>query len=167
MKQPIKLGFVLSQVSVNQLTYEFIHASNKYLRVNDDVDICGFWVNDGPRPIQNTFAMMPLIDCYAWSGHTIATSLHTLSRILSYPGVNRKDRIYYYAYDMDHLRLPGNMRSWDGLQQLIFHPKVDIVVRSEDAFNIIKSTLKTPTAIIDGFDINGFKKLIEETNGKI
>ena len=160
-----RIGFVVSQLGVNQLSYDIINSSNEYLSRNDDVDISLYWVNDGPRVLQPAFACFCLYELYGFSGHTICTSLHTLSRALAYPGPNRNPYIYYMSYEMDYLRLP--QRNWESINQLLNHPKVKIIVRSEAHYDIYKSTWREPTGIVPDCNIEKLKAIIwPESSGE-
>lgn len=136
-----KLGFVTSQMGPSQVCYDIIKSSNEYLASQDDVDISLYWISDGPRVIEPRFACFPLIETFAFPGHTVCTNLHTLSRVLSYPGPNRSKYIYLMDYNLDYNKIPPQGRSWEQLNGLYNHPKVKVIVRSESHADILSSTL--------------------------
>lgn len=155
-----KIGWVVSRLGPDQLCYDIIRSSNEYLQSKDDVDISLFWIQDGPRIIQPRFACMSLYELYGYPGVTIATSLHTLSRALDYPGPNRHSKIYFYDYNLDYLRLPQQMRNWEQLNTLYCHPKVEVIVRSEDHANIIKSVFRSVVGIVPDANIEKIRDII-------
>lgn len=157
-----KIGFVVGRLGPSQLCYDIIRSSNNYLSINDDVDICLFWVLDGPKPAQPRFSCMPIIECFAYPGNVIATDLHTLSRTLSYPGPHRNRFIYFYDYNLDYTKIPHQMRKWDELNSLYNHQKVQLIARSENHAEILTAAFKKPIGIVEDYNIEKFKEIIYE-----
>jgi hypothetical protein len=154
-----KLGFVISHLTVNQLSYQLISNANRLLGERDDVDVSIFFANDGPRVVQPRFACYCLFEAFGYNGHTIATSIQTASRVLSYPGPNR-NQLWWYMWDLDWLRLPAESRQYEQLAQLYMNPKFNLVVRSADHFNIVKSVWREPASIIEDANIEEFAQLV-------
>lgn len=157
-----KLGFVVSNIGPTQICYDIIKQSNDYLSHSDDVDVCLFWISDGPKPLQPKFACMPLIEAYAFNGHIIATDIHTLSRVMDYPGPNRNNRILFYDYNLDYLRIPQQMRNWDQFNVLYNNDKVDLIARSEAHAEILHSIFRPVKGVVENCDISKLKDLIND-----
>lgn len=155
-----KIGWVISAMQPGQLQYDIIRSSNEYLSSNDDVDISLFWIQDGPRVIQPNFACFSLFELYGYPGVAISTSLHCLSRTLDYPGPARAGKVYFYDYNLDYLRLPPQMKQWEQLNSLYNDHKVEIIVRSQDHYNIISSVFKKPIGIVENCNIEKLKEII-------
>lgn len=156
-----KIGLVVSQLSANQLSYQLIHSTNKLLSQRDDTDVSLFWINDGHRPVKPNFACMPLFECFAYTGITIATSIHTASRILTYPGPNRHPWLYWYCYDLDWLRLPAQQRQFESLATLYNHPKIRLIARSEEHAEILTSVWKPPIGVVPDCNVELLAGLAE------
>lgn len=156
-----KIGVVVNQLSPNQICYDIIKNTNDYLSRSDNVDVTLFWVNDGPRIIQPKFACMHIFEAYGFHGDvTIATSIQTASRIIDYPGPNR-GKLLYWIYDIDYLRLPAQQRSWEGLSSVYLNNKLKLVSRSETHSEIINSVWRTPSGVMESFDIEKVLELIK------
>lgn len=155
-----KLGFVVSALGPSQVCYDIIKSANDYLSVADDVDICLFWVVDGPRPVQPRFACMNIIEAYAYDGNIIATNLHTLSRVMSYPGPNRSGNIWFYDYNLDYTKIPAQGRSWEGFKDLYNNPKVELIARSASHSEILTSVFRSPKAIVENCNVSEFSRII-------
>ncbi len=153
-----KLGFVVNHLSINQISYELISSANKMLSHRDDVDVSIFWSSDGPRVVKPNFACYCLYEVFGFTGHTVATSLQTASRILSYPGPNQH-KMYYYMMDLDWLRLPN--KQFEQLRDVYLSPKLNLIARSQDHFNIISSVWKKPLGIVEDANVEGFAELIK------
>jgi hypothetical protein len=147
-----KIGVVFNQVGPNQLYYQFALQANRLLSQRDDVDISGYWINDGPRTVQPNFALMPLFEAYAFHGITVATSLNTCARVLEYPGPNRYKCIYFYCFDLDWLRL--QQKQYEQISSIYMHQKVQLIARSEDHAKIIESVWRRPFAVMENFDLS-------------
>lgn len=155
-----KIGWFVSHMGPSQLNYDIIRSSNEYLSHNDDIDISLYWVQDGHRIIEPRFAMMPMFEIYGFPGAVIATSLHTLSRVLDYPGPARHGKVYLYDYNLDYLRLPPQMRQWEQLNSLYCNPKVEVIARSEDHANIIKSIFRPVVGIVPDANVAKLQEII-------
>jgi hypothetical protein len=155
-----KIGFLVSQLGPSQLCYDIIKNSNDYLANADDVDICLFWISDGHKPLEANFACMPLIEAYGYNGNIIVTDLHSLSRVMSYPGPNRASKIWFYDYNLDYTKIPAQMRSWEGLSQLYYHPKVELIARSQSHAEILNSVFREPKAIVENCNVSELCRII-------
>lgn len=156
-----KIGWVVSSLTPGQLQYDILRSSNEYLQSRDDLDISLYFVQDGPRVIQPRFACMNLFELYGFPGVAICTSLHTLARTLDYPGPQRNNqKIFFYDYNLDYLRMPQQMRQWEQLNGLYCHPKVEIISRSDSHADILKSVFKPVAGICPDANIVKLKEII-------
>lgn len=153
-----KIGLLVDQLQPTQMLYQFVTSANKFLQKNDWADFCIFYRNFGALSIQPNFGTFTASEAFNYAGLTIATDIIGAQSILKWPGPNR-NKLYYYMNDLEWLSL-RNTFNYEAMASVYLHPKLNLICRSQEHFDLINAVWKTPYCIIENGDAAKFAGLI-------
>lgn len=139
---------LLDQIHVSQQSYYII--SNLNRMVEKHVDICPliFYQTYGPYPITPKFSTMQEIEAWSFDGDLIATNLNSAKTAIECPRASRR---FFYIWDLEWIyrkSLPFSM-----FAELYCHPSLDLIVRSQNHYDIVSQCWKQPKYIIEDFNL--------------
>ena len=154
MSKLTKIGFVVESLGPNQLAYQLIRSANQLLMERDDFDIILYYRNLSPLVMKPNFAIMNMYEAFRPDSPLVATDLNTATRILDYFTLDR----YFYIWDLEHTKMN---RSYEDFAQIYQNPKLKLITRSKQHFDIIQLTWGiTPIGIVEDARIEKFLELI-------
>jgi len=145
----MNISVFLNNLGANQAAYSTITQLNNLYNTKQDVDITVFY-NDLQRfCIQPHFGVMHAVEAWDQEGIGIATSFNTVEKLLGCPRLNPK---IYYMWDLEFLRM--NPKRYDVCRNIICHPKIELVVRSQSHQYLVENNFnRQVNGIIDNFNI--------------
>lgn len=131
-----------------------IDECNKFIEDNRDVNITIFYEDYDKIPIKPEFSIMQ--NRYAWGfdGTLISTDLHTTETLQHLVGPKKK---YFYLWNLEWLYSDNMFNSYSLLYQ---DDDIDLIVRSQLHYDIVKNQWKEPCIIMEDFDNDILSRLI-------
>lgn len=150
-----RLGIVVDNLGVSQLSYNIIKNINGYLKDNkNQADPIVFYETLQFPCLTPLFSTMCAVEVWGYDAPLIATSINTAYKILKVPHDNNS-KIYLYAWDLEWLRLPRYQSEYYGG----IYSSLPIIARSEEHAAILKNNWNASVVDInENFD---FKKMVE------
>jgi hypothetical protein len=97
-----------------------------------------------------------LVDAFGFDGITIANNLSSAHSSLLLPNVKKR---YFYMWDLEWL-LP-NYFGFNMAHSIYTDPKITLISRHKNHYNIFKKCWKTPNFIIEEFNYDDIYKLLQ------
>jgi hypothetical protein len=131
-QQTTRVGFCVDDLGGSQLSFFLTQALNEWVR-NPRRDAVVFYEDLAQPRSRADFAVMQSIDMAEFSGILIATSYATAIKVLACKGPSAR---LFYLQDLEWMRRPG---SFDGWRAVYSHPDLQLVVRSDDHAEAVRS----------------------------
>lgn len=150
-----KIGILMPNLGISQLSYYIIRNINEYLRQNYKTNFTLFYEDMQP-PIANPLcAVMQMAESWCFDSTLIATSHSTAVKMMNLPGPTKK---LYYVYDLEWIR-PGQGVLYDSFKRPFHHPNVQLLARNADHTAIIENCFNRQVAgQVDDFKIEDILK---------
>jgi hypothetical protein len=154
-----KIGFVLDNLGPNQLAYQLIKSGNILAEQSDKVDVVLFYRNFAPIVTPPSIAIFTVYDAFNYDGDLVVTNIQDAMSATRWPGPNRHN-IYWYLQNLEWLQL-RNAMAYEEYAKVYLNPKLRLVCRSQDHYDIVNAVWRTPYAIVEDGNVNKFLEVIE------
>ena len=146
-----KIGFLIESLKTSQLSREIIHCCN-----NLDSSYL-YTIHIDMIPTRCNFSIHPMEHAFDSQSIIVSTDRETTKFANKLFGVKKK---FFYVYNLEWLydvkSLKENME--------IYQSDVELIVRSQEHFDIIKKLWKEPKHIIENFNHEEFAKISRENH---
>ncbi len=150
------INFLVDNIGASQMAYYLVEKSNAISEAGD-ARIIVFY-DQLHRPCRKLLlpAMM-MIEAWAQPGVSIATSISTAARLLSFPGPQQK---MFYVWDMSWLRNPKRVGPFT---ELFRNPELTLIARCPDHAAVLTNNfnVKVPY-VFDNFNSESLLRAIED-----
>tara|TARA_R110000824_G_scaffold7728_2_gene34974 strand:+ start:15285 stop:15740 length:456 start_codon:yes stop_codon:yes gene_type:complete len=148
-----KLGILLDSPGKTQ---EFQSLSTELNKLScSDIDIIVFYAEYGIIPTQTNFALMQMVYAFDYDGILISTNHYTTSIMKN---VLRCKKKFFYVWNLEWIYKPLNFSQ---IESLYTSPDINLLARSKSHADVLERTWQKPVAIIEDFNHEQIKKIIE------
>jgi len=150
------INFLVDNVGASHLSFYLIEKANA-LSENGEARVIVFY-DQLHRPCRKLMVpSMMMIEAWAQPGVSIATSLSTAARLLSFPGPQQK---MFYVWDMSWMRNPKQAGPFS---ELFRNPSLTLIARCEDHAKALANNFNVEVPyVFDNFDTEALLKAIED-----
>ena len=139
------IGFFVDNLGPSQFSFELIHESNKLLKANPSYSVTAFTRQVDILISQPNFPIQMQFNAWGWKGIAIATSYNS-ARVLK--NVYSPKRKFLYVWNLDWMSSTKNVTHYMD----IYDSDLDLIARSEEHYEILKTMWKEPLEIIEDFN---------------
>jgi len=129
----IQLNFLVEHMGNSQLAFALTSTLNDLADTRSDLDAIVYYNTMHRIYMTPKFAMMQMVEAWGQPGYTIATSVATARKMLSFPGTQKR---LFYVWDLEWIR--GEQIYYDMFAPLYQDPSIVLIARSKihaDAIN--------------------------------
>jgi len=148
-----KINFLVEHLGSCQLAYYLIRCGNAL--AHDGYQVIAFYDKLSKCVLRPEFPTMQMVESWAQSGITIATSIPTAVDLLDFPGADIK---FFYVWDLEWMR--GPQRMWGPLYDLFTHEDLKLIARTNVHAQVIADAFNRQTEyIIENLDAAAMKEI--------
>jgi len=150
------INFLVDHIGASHMAYYLVEQANA-LSNNGDARVTVFY-DQLHRPCRKLLVpTMMMIEAWAQPGVSIATSLSTAARMLSFPGPQQK---MFYVWDMSWLRNPKFVGPFG---ELFRNPKLTLIARCQPHADALSNNFNVEVPyVFDNFERDALLKAIED-----
>jgi hypothetical protein len=150
------IGVMLTDVSGQQ---GLCCTKNLYELALDDYRIAPiiFYANYAVPYTHINIGMMQDIEAWDYKGIVIATDIPTLKKLLNCPCPTHK---FLYIWDFEWMTM--DIQNFSELKNYYLNPEVELIVRTQEHFDIIAKVWKKPFMVIEDFNKEGIRELLNK-----
>jgi hypothetical protein len=152
----MQFGILLKKLGVTQQSYHLTRSVNALVDQDNRYSVTVFHEDWDLLLAVPHFTLMQAIELYGYPFKTMATDLKSAEFLLRCPAPIKK---YFYVWDVEWMR--GHY-DFEQLSYVYQNPKLELIARTDSHAKIIENCWKTPKFIMNDFDTNVLKEIINE-----
>lgn len=150
------INFLVDHVGASHMAYYLVEHANA-MSGHGQANVIVFY-DQLHRPCRKLLVpTMMMIEAWAQPGVSIATSLSTAARLLSFPGPQQK---MFYVWDMSWIRNPKYVGPFG---ELFRNQNLTLIARCQDHADVLSNNFNVEVPyVFDNFDSESLLKAIED-----
>ena len=155
----MRAGIVVDALGVSQLAVQLTQELNKIDEMDEYHDVILFYHEYDRIVIPPLFGMMQEQELWGFDAPVLATSLETADRILRCPGPTKR---LFYVWELEWIIAKHDI---DYTSQIYCNPRIELIARSQEHYNTIKSCWREPAHIIEDFNHEEIITVLKDADG--
>lgn len=158
LERPLEVvGIMVDDLSLNQLAFNVIENTHKYIAFDGKWDVCVFIRDLTPHCLPCHFSIMQFYHAYGYNGNLVATSLDSANKLITFPAEKRK---FFYMWDMEWFRRPFPHKA---MKHIYLNDELELIARNEEqAAWFTKAWGREVSHIVEDADVSKFIEIIKE-----
>lgn len=155
MSKTYKFGFLVHDLSANEINYCLIRKINERIHKNIDEDFIVFYENLVQPCAPCAFSTMQMVEAYSFDGMIISTSLQQVQRALSFP----VPKTILYMWELEWMRVQNKV--FRQLFDLYNNKGLVLWSRSQSHANTVKQVWGANVERINDYDFDRMRELYD------